>query len=672
MTEKDQKRVRGALIALCVLVGLASGFVLVRAHAVVQSSTETVEFRQGLNGYMGCTDTRISQENPTKNMGDGELILGMKGQASSLIRFDVSSIPAGATVQEAALSLAVVNYGQRGPEAVIAGAFVVTRTWEEMQATWIKATNLENWGLPGCNSTSSDRSPTSLDSESIYEVGWYTWSLTSAVQMWVQDPASNKGVILRQLNIAIGGEYDIRQSEFPGLEMRPVLFVTYTLGTPTPSATPTGAWTPIPLPCIGTPEPGAITVILQQGVGYDGTQDTYLAFDDRDTRFVNEWYMHVGYKRKDSGLIQFDLSGIPQGSRVICAGLSLFAERWSGGPLDVGVYQVKRDNQVPEASWTWATALVPWQEGGCNGVDDRSQIPASVVTVSSAPARYAWDVTQAVDDWLNGRAPNYGLSIQAMQELDTDTVWFTSSEDAVPNRPILVVEYVPPSGPSPTPTRTSTPTRTPTQTATATRTASVTPTRTATPSGGTTISLQNGVASYDGCLDASINATWPNSNLGTVELKAGTQQQLATLIYFDLSAIPNSATVQSATLSAYAYERTGSGEFSLGLYSVSRAWTEMEATWNRASGLSRWGTPGCNNTISDRASAPSASVSAGSTGWYSWSVRDDVQRMLNQPASNKGWLLRQNNAVGGLLSFRSSEFATWEERPRLVVTYTLP
>ena len=675
MANRDRVRLRGALIAVCVVAGLASGLVLVhaRAHGSIQNGSQTVEFRQGLGGYTGCTDTRISEENPTRNSGDGELILGMKGQASSLIRFDVSSIPASATVQEAALSIAVVNYGQRGTGPVIAGAFVVTRTWEEMQATWIKATNLENWGLPGCNSTISDRSPTSLDSQSIYDIRWYTWTVTAAAQMWVRDSASNKGLILRQTNTAVGGEYDIRQSEFPGLTMRPVLVVTYTLGTPTPSPTPTGGWTPIPLPCLGTPEPGAVTAVLQQGVGYNGTQDTYLAFDDRDTRFANQWYVHVGYKRKDSGLIQFDLSGIPQGSRVVCAALSLFAERWSGGPLDVGVYQVKRDNQVAEASWTWATALVPWQAGGCNGVDDRSQIPVSVVAVTSAPARYHWNVTQAVDDWVNGRLPNHGLSVQAMLELDTDTVWFTSSEDAsVANHPILVVLYVPPSGPSPTPTRTSTPTRTPTQTATATRTATATPTRTATPSGSTTVSLQNGVTGYDGCADAGISAAWPNSNLGAVELKVGSQQQLSALIYFDLSGIPNSAIVQSATLSGYAYAREGSADSSLGLYAVQRAWTETEATWNRASGSSRWGTPGCNNTSNDRASAPSASVPAASTGWYSWSVRDDVQRMLNQPASNKGWLLRQTGAVAGALSFRSSEFGAVAERPKLVITYSLP
>jgi hypothetical protein len=672
MMDRGRMRVRGALTAACVLLGLASGFVLVRAHGAVQSSAQTVEFRQGLGGYAGCTDTRISEENPTRNAGEEELILGMKGQAASLLRFDVSSIPASATVQEAALSLAVVNYGQRGPGPVIAGAFVVTRTWEEMQATWIKASNLENWALPGCNSTTSDRSPTSLDSQSIYDIRWYTWTVTAAAQMWVSDPASNKGLILRQTNTAIGGEYDIRQSEFPGLNMRPVLVVTYTLGPPTPTATPTGAWTPIPLPCLGTPDPGAVTAVLQQGAGYNGAQDTYLAFDDRDTRFANQWYMHVGYKRKDSGLIQFDLSGIPQGSRVICAALSLFAERWSGGPLDVGVYQVKRDTHVAEASWTWATALLPWQAGGCNGVDDRSQIPASVVAVTAIPVRYHWDVTQTVDDWLNGRLPNFGLSVQAMQELDTDTVWFTSSEDAAPNRPILVVQYVPPSGPSPTPTRTSTPTRTPTQTATATRTATATPTRTSTPSGATTVSLQNGVAAYDGCADTAISGLWPNSNLGAVELKVGTQQQLAALIYFDLSGIPNSAIVQSATLGGYAYAREGTNGFGLGLYAVNRAWTEMEATWNRASGLSRWGTPGCNNTSNDRASAPSATLPAASTGWYSWSVRDDVQRMLNQPASNKGWLLRQSSAVAGSLSFRSSEFGTVTERPKLVITYSLP
>ena len=680
MESKVPYRVRALCVLVCAAAGLMSGLVLMEAKANtgLADGPQTVTFRQGMSGYAGCTDTRISGENPTRNVGDGELILGMKGLAASLIRFDVSGLPSGATIQEAALSLAVVNYGQRGPEPSIVGAHVVTRTWEEMQATWQKATNLDNWGLAGCNDTQTDRSSAVLSSQAIYNVRWYTWTVTPAVQMWATNPASNKGVILRQINTAIGGEYDIRQSEYPGIEMRPVLVVTYTLGTATPTATPTGDWTPVVLPCLGTPQAGAVAAVLQQGLsGYAGVEDTFLSFDEREMRFADQWYIHLGYRRKDSGLIKFDLSGIPAGSQVVCAELSLFAERWSGGALEIGVYAVKRDNVVGEATWTWAQSSLAWQAGGCNGAEDRFQTPSSVATVASILTRYHWQVTQVVDDWVNGRLANRGLGLQAMQEFDTDTVWFTSSEDeGVANRPLLVVLYVPPSGPPATPTvtrtatRTATATPTRTTTATPTRTATATATRTATPSGSTTLTLQNGITGYAGARDINISAAWPNSNLGGPAWKVG--QQFAALVRFDVSAIPGGATIHAATFKAYAYAVEGSGGYALNLYAVKRLWTETEATWNRASGSSMWGSPGCNNVSTDRAASPSAAAPAAATGWYEWSVTEEVRRMVSQPAGNKGWLLRQSSGASGAVLFRSADYGVAAERPKLVVTYSLP
>lgn len=651
MIDTGMIRWHWALIMLCVVVGLACGLSFERqaAHGAELDGPYSVTFRQGLAGYAGCVDTRLSEENPNQNFGNQELILGMKGRISSLLRFDVSTLPAGATVIEADLSVAVVNYGQRSTEPSVIGVFPVTRTWEEMQATWFKATNIDNWGTSGCNNVANDRSPTSLDNQPVYHTGWYTWNVTSAVQRWLQDPPSNKGMMLRQLNTAVGGEYDVRQSEYAGLEWRPLLVVTYTLSTPTPTA----QGTPIPLPCLGTPEPGSVITVLQQGANYQGVQDTFLSFDERETRFSDAWYIHVGYKRKDSGLIRFNLSGIPTGSRVVCAALSLFAERWSGGEMDVGAYLVKRSNLPNVATWTWADSQTPWQLGGCNGGDDRAQMPTSSVTIHNILTRYHWDLTQIVDDWVNGRVPNLGVSLQPLGELNTNTVWFTSSDDGVVvNRPLLVVVYVPPAASQPTCTPTATPT--------------------SLPSANRSVTFQEGLAGYDAAHDARISAESPNANWGHAELKVGARQRVSSLISFDLSSIPTNATVVSATLSAYVYEREGSASLGIDIFAVARAWSESETTWDRATASERWGLPGGNHTLSDRASAPSASTTITGLGWYSWSVRDNVQHMVNQMSSNHGWLVRQSLELPGVISLRSSEYGMAAWRPKLVVVYYLP
>lgn len=239
--------IRLLLVSLCIALVLLAGPLADQqaTRSVAQAGLQTITFQQGLEGYTGCADTRISEENPNSNFGDKELVLGMKGRASVLVRFDVSSLPQYAVIVEATLGLHVSNWGQRDAEPLIATTYVVNRTWEEMQATWMHATTADRWGVPGCNDIDSDRSDVPMGSQAIYEASvWYDWDVTPAVQNWVTDPASNKGLIVQQRNVEIGGEYDLRSSEYPGIPFRPRLIVKYYLVTPTPTHTPTATATP--------------------------------------------------------------------------------------------------------------------------------------------------------------------------------------------------------------------------------------------------------------------------------------------------------------------------------------------------------------------------------------------------------------------------------------------
>jgi len=219
----------------------------VSASNLISLSSYAITFQQGVDGYIGCSDTRISSESPDVNFGDSELVLGMRGEVGVLIRFDVSSIPSNALIEEATLSLYVSNVGQRPADAAICATYPITRPWNEMEATWYKASAFNWWGLPGCNDITSDRSPVPTDQQAIYDFGrWYDWDVASAVQQWVRNPGANRGVLIQQTNVRIGGEYDIRESEYPGPETRPMLLVRYVLATPTPTSTstPTATLTP--------------------------------------------------------------------------------------------------------------------------------------------------------------------------------------------------------------------------------------------------------------------------------------------------------------------------------------------------------------------------------------------------------------------------------------------
>ena len=263
------------------------------------------------------------------------------------------------------------------------------------------------------------------------------------------------------------------------------LISAYTGQVPANPSTVSG----IRLPCEGTPEPSATLLVFQQGVdGYTGAEDTTLY--RYGGNLSNQWFLRVGYKSQNSALIHFDVSSIPPGSHVICAALSLYAEMWGGPPfsLDVGAYYVRRGWVAHEATWERASARAPGHVGGCNGPDDRSQVPESVITIKNIRTWYHFDLTQVVDGWVNGSLPNHGVSLQAMGALDSDLIWFAASDDvtafgSIENRPKLIVLYVPPPTPTPTLTSTATPTSTPTEVAipTDTATPTVLPTETATP-----------------------------------------------------------------------------------------------------------------------------------------------------------------------------------------------
>jgi hypothetical protein len=647
--------VLGALAAALVLAG-AGGL---RSEA--QDGVHTVVLRQGEAGYTGCTDVRISANRPDTNFADGELILGESGRINTLIRFDVSSIVPYAIVEEATLGLQVSNHGQNVP-SIVCGAYPVSRTWDEVQATWNQASTGHAWGTPGCNDTLTDRSAVPAGVTTVTTPAWYTWDVTSVVQRWIAEPEGNHGLLLSQLNPEVLGEADTRESEYPGIDVRPSLTIKYRLVPPTP----TPYRTPLHLPCQNQVKADDVQVVFQKGADYEGVQDTWLAFDDRETFNDQEWYIHIGYRSHDSGLIRFDVSSIPRGSTVVCGVLGLYAERWSGGPLEIGAYQVRRASVIPQASWTWASAGMAWAQGGCNGTADRSPAAHDTVVVDHILDWYYFDLTSLVDDWVNGRSDNLGLSLQQVGEFDPDTVWFTSSEDGeFAKRPMLAIFYRLPSGPSAT--------RTASPTATRTTTAVATATRTATPGASTTVILQVGADGYVASSDARISSMAPSVNYGAANLRVGNARRLASLVRFDLgSRVPAGATIKSATLSVFGYYRDGSTAVDTGAYAVYRLWEEHEATWISARALVPWDQPGCESAVTDRAATVSDHTMMGLPGWYSFLVTDDVQRWLDAPANNNGWLLRAISDQATVVYFYSAEHNQANLRPKLQITYTLP
>ncbi len=150
---------------------------------------------------------------------------------SALLRFDLSSIPAGATVQSAVLTLTVTE--QDAANWLDLDVFKLLRPWEEMQATWKQATSSVAWTTPGANG-SDDRAITRSATARVNAGpgGTVSFDLANLAQDWVSSPAGNRGLLLRP-TLPVNSmtmTYRFASLDHGDPAWRPKLVVTYTTG----------------------------------------------------------------------------------------------------------------------------------------------------------------------------------------------------------------------------------------------------------------------------------------------------------------------------------------------------------------------------------------------------------------------------------------------------------
>lgn len=192
---------------------------------IIDSASTTVSFQDGVNGYAGTTDTKLKSDAATTNFGaatsletDGSPDYGV------LLRWDLSSIPAGKTITAVSLTFNVTNTSSQ-----IYEFYAMARAWSESSATWQLASTGVPWQTLGANGA-ADRSSTVLGTLSSGALGTKTVSLNAdgiaAVQGWINNPAANFGMILADyVNNADG--LDLSSSEAATLSQRPKITITY-------------------------------------------------------------------------------------------------------------------------------------------------------------------------------------------------------------------------------------------------------------------------------------------------------------------------------------------------------------------------------------------------------------------------------------------------------------
>lgn len=169
-------------------------------------------------------------------------------------------------------------------------------------------------------------------------------------------------------------------------------------------------------------------------ISLDPAQDVRVLSESPD-QIGNDRYLSVWQVGKEHrSLVQFDLSGIPAGQRIISATFTLYNEvdaPWSanpdGDPMDI--YAI---------SQSWSETTTTWNNQP--SVSDTVYATANDNPGSLQPV--TWDVTSLVQAWYDGSIANNGLEIRSS---GTNQLHFLSSNEQAPGTygPNLTVVYEP-------------------------------------------------------------------------------------------------------------------------------------------------------------------------------------------------------------------------------------
>jgi hypothetical protein len=189
----------------------------------VEPTTEpTVEAAEPIMVTLNAVqDTWLSKPDKSTNYGSNTTF-SVEGEETRVkragLRFDLSGIPAGATVSRAVLTLAKVG-GDSASDIIAVHA--LTQAWTETGASWETYDGSGAW-----NSAGGAYSPTPAARQTVAGNSSYSWEMTGLVQNWISGTQPNFGLLLKQDPEQTGNQplhdFSSREGATP-----PTLIITY-------------------------------------------------------------------------------------------------------------------------------------------------------------------------------------------------------------------------------------------------------------------------------------------------------------------------------------------------------------------------------------------------------------------------------------------------------------
>ncbi|MSP13123.1 MAG: DNRLRE domain-containing protein [Chloroflexi bacterium] len=356
------------------------------------------------------------------------------GLARALMQFDLSSIPGGASIVSATLSL--VRVGSDVPTKTLEVEIRrVLVPWGEYTATWAISNSVSG----PITSFTTDGTPSEKITPNVTKVV----DVASLVQGWVLG-IPNHGIMLRESDALAPLPGSVNFKKFASKEngteaFKPHLLVAFNLSTPT--QTPTATATPqFPTFVLNLDPVGDTTV--SPGCTFNGGA-SFLRVGQDDPSVCGDQRI----------LIRFNLSTIPSAGTIQSAQLNLYYNAFDASPtnpltLTISLHRVTK---------TWSENTATWSDmnSAFAEIHDQLQLPPS------GPFGYnSFFLTDLVKSWVTGSLDNNGIMLIGASTGDVNFRQFASREN-VPFKPQLTIVY---TVPTPTPTRTPGPTLTATPT----------------------------------------------------------------------------------------------------------------------------------------------------------------------------------------------------------------
>ena len=147
--------------------------------------------------------------------------------------------------------------------------------------------------------------------------------------------------------------------------------------------------------------------IVWQPSAADGV-DAYIWQDNPNTKFGTDdetWVSCCGSNTSRS-LLQFDISGLVAGAKIVSATLSMYHRSGSDPNVPVTAHRITNPWNEAFVTWNDRDDGTSWDTAG-GDYDSAVIATTSVGPVSSV--RYEWDVSDLVKAWYSGATPNYGV-----------------------------------------------------------------------------------------------------------------------------------------------------------------------------------------------------------------------------------------------------------------------